>query len=73
MKKALRKIFENLRTEVVILVLFKQFLSKFCLNFLPLYLSFSPNMMHFVCTFLIMCALSVRLIVIKKVQYNGKN
>ena len=30
------KIFENLHTAVVILVLFEQFLGKFCLNFLPL-------------------------------------
>ena len=55
MKKALggsggmlpRKIFENLHTAVAILVVFEKFLGKFCLNFLPLNLSVSPNMMHF--------------------------
>ena len=46
-----RKIFENLYTVVAILALFEQFLGKFCLNFLPLNLSISPNMMHFVHTF----------------------
>ena len=51
-----RKIFKNLHTVVAILVLLEQFSGKLCLNFLPLNLSFSPNMMHFVCTFLIMCA-----------------
>ena len=51
-----RKIFENLHTVVAILVLFEQFLSKFYLNFLPLNLSVSPNMMHFVRTFSIMRA-----------------
>ena len=51
----LGKIFENLHTVVAILELFKQFLGKFCLNFLPLNLSVSPNM-HFVRTFLIMRA-----------------
>ena len=53
---ALRKIFENLHTVVAILVLFEQFLGKFCLNFLPLNLSVSPNTMHFVRTFSIMRA-----------------
>ena len=48
------KIFENLHTVVAILALFEQFLGKFCLNFLPLNLSVSPNMMHFFHTFLIM-------------------
>ena len=47
-----RKIFENLHTVVAILALFEQFLGKFCLNFLPLNLSVSPSMMHFVCTVL---------------------
>ena len=46
-----RKIFENLYAIVAILALFEQFLGKFCLNFLPLNLSISPNMMHFVHTF----------------------
>ena len=51
-----RKIFENLHIVVAILVLFKQFFSKFWLNFLPLNLSVSPCMMHFVHTFSIMSA-----------------
>ena len=51
-----RKIFENLHTVVAILALLEQFLGKFCLNFLPLNLSVSPNMMHFVRTFSIMRA-----------------
>ena len=51
-----QKIFEKLHTVVAILVLFEQFLGKFCLNFLPLNLSVSPNMMHFVRTFSIMRA-----------------
>ena len=50
------KIFENLYAVVAILALFEQFLDKFCLKFLPLNLSVSPNMMHFVRTFLIMHA-----------------
>ena len=49
-----RKVFENLHTGVAILALFEQFLGKFCLNFLPLSLSVSQNMMHFVRTFSIM-------------------
>ena len=52
----LRKFFENLLTVVAILVLFEHFLGKFWLNFLPLNLSVSPNMMHFVHTFSIMGA-----------------
>ena len=51
-----REIFENLHTVVVIFVLFEQRLGKFCLNFLPINLSVSPNMMHFVHTFSIMRA-----------------
>ena len=51
-----RKIFENLHTVVAILAFFEQFLGKFCLNFLPLIVSVSPNMMHFVRTFSIMRA-----------------
>ena len=62
-----RKIFENLLTVGAILALFEQFLSKLCLNFLPLNLSVSPNMMHFVHTVSIMRAHGARLIVIKKV------
>ena len=47
-----RKIFENLYVVIFILVLFEQFSGKFCLNFLTLILSASPNMMmHFVRTF----------------------
>ena len=51
-----RKMFENLHTVLAILALFKQFLGKFSLNFLPLNLSVSPNMLYFVCTFSIMRA-----------------
>ena len=51
-----RKIFENLYIVVAILALFEQFLGKFCLNFLPVNLSVSPYVMHFVCTFSIMRA-----------------
>ena len=51
-----QKMFKNLHTTVAILVLFEQFLGKFCLNFLSLNPSVSPNMMHFVRTFSIMCA-----------------
>ena len=47
----LRKIFENLRTAVAILALFEQFIGKFCLIFLLLNLSVSPNMMNFFRTF----------------------
>ena len=67
-----RKIFENLHAVKAMLALFERFLGKFCLNFLPLNLIVSPNMMHFVHTFLIMRAQSVQLIVIKKVQNYGK-
>ena len=48
--------FENLHTVVAILALFQQFLDKIYINFLPLNLSVSPNMMHFVHTFSIMRA-----------------
>ena len=51
-----QKIFENLHTVVAILALSEQFLGKFCQNFLPLNLSVSPNMMHFVHTYSIMRA-----------------
>ena len=47
------KIFENLHAGMAILVLFEQFSGKLCLNFLTLTLSASPNMIHFVRTFLI--------------------
>ena len=46
-----RKIFENLHAVMAILVLFEQFSSNFCLNFLALIvliLSVSPNMMHLI-------------------------
>ena len=46
-----RKVFDNLHTAVAILAFFEKFLGKFCLKFLPLNLSVSPNMMHFVRTF----------------------
>ena len=67
-----QKILKNLHTVVAILVLFEQFLRKFCLNFLPLNLRVSPNIMHFVRTFSIRRALSVGLIVFKKVQNYGE-
>ena len=51
-----RTIFENLHTVMAILVLFEYFSSKFCLNFLILVLSASPNVMHFVRTFSVMRA-----------------
>ena len=53
----LRKIFENSHAVVAIFVLLDQFLDKFCLNFLPLNLNISPNMIpvHFVHTFLGAC------------------
>ena len=67
-----QKIFVNLHTAVAILALFEQFLGKFRLNFLPLNFSVSPNMVHFVRTFSIMRAYSVRLIVFEKVRNFGK-
>ena len=51
-----RKIFENLHAVMAILVLFKWFSGKLCLNFLTLILSALPNMTHFVRTFPIMRA-----------------
>ena len=51
-----RDIFENLRAVMAILEHFEYFSGKLCLNFWTLILSASPNMMHFVSTFLIMCA-----------------
>ena len=60
-----RKFFENLQTVMAILVLFEQLSD---LNFLTLILSASPNMMHFVRTFLIMLALGVRLKAIEEVR-----
>ena len=50
-----RKFFENLLSVVAILVIFEQLLGIFCLKFLPLYLSVSPNI-YFVRTFSIMRA-----------------
>ena len=57
---------------MAILVLFEQFLRKFCLNFLTLNLSVSQNITHFVRIFSIMRALGVGLIVIEKDQKYGK-
>ena len=48
-----RKIFENLHAVIAILELFEQFSGKLCFNFLTLNLIASPNMIHFVRTFLI--------------------
>ena len=52
-----RKVFKNLDTVMVILELFEQFLWQILFNFLPLTLSPSPNMIHFVRTFLIYACL----------------
>ena len=46
-----REIFEILHAVMAILMLFKHFSGKHCLNFLTLILSASPNMVHFVRTF----------------------
>ena len=51
-----REIFENLPAAMAILVHFEKFSRKLCFNFLTLILSASPNIMHFVRTFLIMRA-----------------
>ena len=51
-----RENLENLHAVMAILVLFEQFSRKFCLNFLTLFLSTSPNMMRFVRIFSIMRA-----------------
>ena len=51
-----QKIFENLPAVMAILVLFEKFSGKLCLNFWTLTLIASPNMIHFVRTFLIMHA-----------------
>ena len=51
-----QKIFENLRTVMIILALFEQFLGKVCSYFWPLLLGASSNMMHFVSTVSIMRA-----------------
>ena len=61
-----RKFFENLPAVTAILVLFKCFSGKLCLNSLTLILSASPNMIHFVRTFLIMRAYGLRLIAIEE-------
>ena len=54
---------------MAILVLFEQFFKgKFSLNFLPLNLSVSPNMMHFVRAFSSMRAQGVKLTVIERVR-----
>ena len=52
-----RKVFKNLDTVMAILALFEQNYGKFCLIFLPLTPSPSPNMIHFVRTFLIYACL----------------
>ena len=51
--------------------LYDKFSGKFCLNLFTLILSASPNMMHFVRTFLIMRA-GVRLIAIEEIRSYGK-
>ena len=67
-----RKICENLHSVIAIVVIFELFSRKFCLNFLTLILSASPNMMHFFRTFSIMRAYGVRLITIEEVRSYGK-
>ena len=68
-----RKIFENSHAVMVILVLLEYFSPKFCLNFLPLFLSASPNMMLLFAHFRLgLCVLGVRFIAIKEVRNNGK-
>ena len=52
-----RKVFKNLDTVMAILALLDNFYGKFCLIFLPLTLSASPNMIHFIHTFLIYACL----------------
>ena len=52
-----RKVFKNLDTVMAILALLNNFYGKFCLIFLPLTLSPSPNMIHFVRTFLVYACL----------------
>ena len=63
-----QKFFENWHAVMAILMFFEYFSAKFCLNFLTLNLSASPNMIHFVGTFLIMCAEGVRLIAIEETR-----
>ena len=68
-----RKIFENLHAVMAIFVLLEYLSGKFCINFLTLILSASPNMMHFIRTFLVMRAQGLkRLIAIEKAQNYGK-
>ena len=67
-----RKFFENSGSVIAILVLFVQLLRKIYLNFLPLILSPSPSMMHFVRTFRLICLLDVKIFVIEEVQNYGK-
>ena len=61
-----KKFFENFDTVVAILVVFKQFSGKFCLNFVPLILSVLPIVMHFVPIFSIVRAWGVRLTCCRK-------
>ena len=63
---------KKLHGVMAILVLFEYFSGKFCLNFLTLILSASPNKMHFVRTFSIIRAYGVRVIAIEEVRYYGK-
>ena len=63
-----QKNFENVHALMAILVLFEQFSVKFCLNFLTLILSASPNMINFVRAFSIMRAYDVRLIAIEEAR-----
>ena len=52
----------------IVMLYFEQVSRKFCFNFLTPILSASSNMMRFVCTFSIMRAYGVRLILSKKFE-----
>ena len=62
------KFWKNLDNVVVISVLFEQFLYKILFNFFALNSDFFTNMMHFVPTFSIVRAQSVRFIATQEVQ-----
>ena len=67
LKSPLKNVFMSAAYSEIFQEGYEQFLGKFCSNVLPLNLSVTPNMMHFVRTFSILRALGVRLIVIEKV------
>ena len=51
-----KKIKKNLHAVMAVLMLFEYFSGKFCLNFMTLIVSASPNMIHFVRIFSIVRA-----------------